>query len=799
MPRSLVGFFVLALSLSVNCLAAEAKERLAELFNNSEYEQLLDELKVIEKRDPSSFTSNNLDYFYARTAERNGNFSAAIAYYQKAAARDGELELYALKHLSRLMRETGNLGAERLFLFEIGYSEKTLIPNQIARQRLVRNYFESGDYISLITILEHGVPGVGKPEPVATDRQLQVLLGKSFLLNGQADKGREVFAGLVDSAPDENQPDDYSLEAVKGLDRIETGAAQIESVKNLTAEEHKRRADIYQFNRDFKHARLHYNAIVENHKENPMISEARYQIGRGFVQERKYEEAAPLFEAVRNDDPGADLKGPALYAAAGVYANLDKHSEAIAAYEQFISEYPDASNIERGYLNIIDAYRDAGNDKMALEWCSKTTGAFRGQKGEAAGLFAEVRIHIAGGDWNRALQSLNRLKELKDLGGMRIAGGTNPEEVSFLRALSLEKLGRLEDAVDVYIGIRDGRGEYYGWRSLDRMSKNEEFARLLERRLAKLKGKSGQLTGESGRFSEQEIQELEKILFPDKRMPAPKDPEDYAVLRIQPKAIKNLNGIPKRLLDLGLYDEAAPEAETRLRTRDGSSGEDLADFDDATAFTLATYYSRGGYADRAIKFIEPKWKKVDRYFPIEEIPNEQLMLLYPAPYRDALLKYGTEKDVDPRFLLSIMRQESRFQADIKSAAAARGLMQFITNTSDKMALELGIEQFRQDELYDPDTAVRFGAHYISKIFQDFPGQPQAVAASYNGGEDRMARWLKRAKTNDPDQYVPEIVFAQTKDYVERVMTNYRLYLLLYDKNLKPRVVSPRKKQAETLD
>src|ERR1051326_1771244 len=59
-------------------------------------------------------------------------------------------------------------------------------------------------------------------------------------------------------------------------------------------------------------------------------------------------------------------------------------------------------------------------------------------------------------------------------------------------------------------------------------------------------------------------------------------------------------------------------------------------------------------------------------------------MLYPAPFRDALLQ-NASPEVDPRFVLSIARQESRFQADAKSVAAARGMMQFIASTANEIA------------------------------------------------------------------------------------------------------------------
>src|SRR5687768_15118298 len=103
------------------------------------------------------------------------------------------------------------------------------------------------------------------------------------------------------------------------------------------------------------------------------------------------------------------------------------------------------------------------------------------------------------------------------------------------------------------------------------------------------------------------------------------------------------------------------------------------------------------------------------------------------------------------------------------------MMQFISTTSDKIAAELGRSDFEQNELYDPSTAILFGSQYVSNLFKLFPNQPEAVAASYNGGEDNMRRWMKRSRSDLADLYVPEIAFSQSKDYVYKVMANYRMY------------------------
>jgi soluble lytic murein transglycosylase len=75
---------------------------------------------------------------------------------------------------------------------------------------------------------------------------------------------------------------------------------------------------------------------------------------------------------------------------------------------------------------------------------------------------------------------------------------------------------------------------------------------------------------------------------------------------------------------------------------------------------------------------------------------------------------------------------------------------------------------------------------MGNLFKQFPDMPQAVAASYNGGEDNVARWVARARSNDPDRYTLEIGFAQSKDYIYKVLPNYWVYQSLYSEQLKPR-------------
>jgi soluble lytic murein transglycosylase len=160
------------------------------------------------------------------------------------------------------------------------------------------------------------------------------------------------------------------------------------------------------------------------------------------------------------------------------------------------------------------------------------------------------------------------------------------------------------------------------------------------------------------------------------------------------------------------------------------------------------------------------------------LPRDWAELFYPYPHRYTLAEQAQKRGVDPRFVLSIVRQESRYDPGVKSYAAARGMMQFISSTADQIAAQLKLNDFEQNDLYDPDVAILFGSQYLKNLLSEF-GSPQAAAAAYNGSEDSVRRWLARTGSTDVDRFVIEVLKRQTKDYVFKVMDYYAAYQRLY--------------------
>lgn len=194
--------------------------------------------------------------------------------------------------------------------------------------------------------------------------------------------------------------------------------------------------------------------------------------------------------------------------------------------------------------------------------------------------------------------------------------------------------------------------------------------------------------------------------------------------------------------------------------------------------TFASYY--GGLAsDRLSKINGTGSNKISKTSSV----SSKLGSDYPAPFRAELLRYAKPKNIDPRFLLAIMKQESSFRPAAKSPAAARGLLQLTYDTALKYNKQAGFPALQAEDLYRPEVNIAIGSFYVAELKNQFDDLYEAIAASYNGGEDNAARWLDRSRPKEPAIFSSEVGFAETKNYVFKVMNNYRIYRELYTEDL----------------
>ena len=774
----LIFVFIAAAALP----ALAQPERITAAVEAADWQTARAEINKLRSTNETLFRDKNYDYLLGRIAERTGDLASAGASYQTIVANNSKLREYALWRLAKLARATGDLVLERERLQQLTATAPSSLLFEAATLRLSESFFESGDFAAAAS----SARSLTLSKNVSLAREGAALMGVAYTRAGKVAEARDVFTKLVMQMPDASRPDDFALEAVRQLDAFDNNSP------NLSEADHLLRASVYQFNRDFAGARVHYQAVVDRYPQSTTVPNAMFQIARGLYNEAKYADAVKLFQKVFDTYPQSSSARDALGFVGSSYVRLKRVDDAVAAYKLLIDRFPDAPSPERPYLNIVDALHEAGRYAEALNWVQQTRARFKNDLGGALALFAQLRIHMAQGSWATVVRDADELLKFSDQGGTRVGGGTTTAEVNFLRAFALEQLGNFEEAIAGYLSIPDGRNEYYGARATQRLlalGANEKSRALVRNRLNSFLGdiRAANTNFEKLRTAglaairltdDKSIHDeaLQPLLFVYGAFIAHGSPQFQRVslLKQQPPAGEH-EALADNLLLLGLYDEALPEL---LVTRSANKGSDLTNED----YTIALLSVRAGLPNRAVRFAEQAWKPIPADYPLELAPREMVELLYPVPFRESLLQNGNPA-VDPRFVLSIARQESRFQADAKSVAAARGMMQFIASTANEIAAQLKLQNFQQDDLYNPDTSIRFGSQYLANLFQQFPNNPQAVAGSYNGGADNLARWIARSRSNEADRYVAEIGFSQTKDYVYKVLTNYWNYQRFYDAKL----------------
>jgi soluble lytic murein transglycosylase len=160
------------------------------------------------------------------------------------------------------------------------------------------------------------------------------------------------------------------------------------------------------------------------------------------------------------------------------------------------------------------------------------------------------------------------------------------------------------------------------------------------------------------------------------------------------------------------------------------------------------------------------------------LPKAVWQIIYPLKYWDLVQRYSEEQSVDPYLVAALIRQESTFNAGIRSPAGARGLMQIMPGTGSAIAREQR-RRYQHSDLYDPDVNVRFGTHYFRKVLNQFGGRVDYALASYNAGPHRVRAWTRSGSNADPEEFIEEIPFTETRNYVKLVLRNEMLYRRIY--------------------
>ncbi|MDR1167777.1 MAG: transglycosylase SLT domain-containing protein [Heliobacteriaceae bacterium] len=150
-------------------------------------------------------------------------------------------------------------------------------------------------------------------------------------------------------------------------------------------------------------------------------------------------------------------------------------------------------------------------------------------------------------------------------------------------------------------------------------------------------------------------------------------------------------------------------------------------------------------------------------------------LVYPLVYYETTKKYAANAVL----MQSILREESYFDPLARSFSGARGLMQLMPATADEIAGKYGLAISSPDDLYNPAINIKLGSYYYLFLKTMLNGYDVSSIAAYNGGIGSLQRWKSSLNYHDTDEFIEQIPYPETQNYVKKVLGSYWNYVRVY--------------------
>jgi soluble lytic murein transglycosylase len=464
-----------------------------------------------------------------------------------------------------------------------------------------------------------------------------------------------------------------------------------------------------------------------------------------YLQHYKDAYVALVPIARRSGSPRADEAG---YGVATALRLMKKDTEYLTAVRQFVDTHPTSPFAEQ-LLNELATYhiladRDADAAAVFTDMVNRWP----------KGTFAE-RAVWKGGWWAYRNGDYVETLRLFEIGLANFSRADYRPSWLYWSARANQKLGRIAAArAGFQQTIASYRNSYYG--------------RQAAQALGELPGSPA--TASVG-VDPPAAMRARPAAFPsagDGPAQRPATQSEQASLAVVPGRAPANIPLVRALLLAGLHDDAIAELR-KVQREEGTSPYIEA--------TIAYALNRKGDLRGAINAMRRAYPQFMAEGG-EQLPVGILKVIFPLDYWDLIHRQARAANLDPYLTAALVAQESTFQADVRSAANAWGLMQILPATGRRYASSLGLGRFTTSRLTDPNVNVRIGTAYFADLMRQF-GDPAFALAAYNAGENRIERWLAERPGVPRDEFIDDIPFPETQNYVKRIIGTAEDYRILY--------------------
>ena len=539
----------------------------------------------------------------------------------------------------------------------------------------------------------------------------------------------------------EDPSSEYSSLAYEEIQALEESGL-ISKFEPSTEELFKRGENLF-YNYHYQDAIDEFNKILNGYDvkalSSNIYSEICFRLGMSYYNMSDYKNAGSWLSVCYDDAPASGITHAALFFLGRVHTNLGNNSKSIDYYEKLLSEYPSSSYGDDALYRMGRLYSISGDGDKAMESFGKVFEIYPSGDKTDESLWELGWIQYREGNYSFAKTTFSNISSC-------YKGTLLEEKALFWKANSCNKLGENETAIDLCRQIIG--------------NSNYSYYTFAASELAKELGTNINIPAIDTKLSP-ENPELEILL-----------PDIFENLNME---YINIDGrvdhITKavELLNLGFNTSASLEID---------SGSSVLKQDPKRVLELATLYYKADDFSNCQKVIYGNLSSIRSGLSGKYL-GYTYYLFYPYGFKDIVNSYSADYELDPLFTLAVMRQESSFRPDAGSYAGAQGLMQIMPATGSSIAKQIGLSGYQDSMLIDPEINIQMGTYYLRQQLNSFDGNLVYCLGAYNGGPGAMSGWVSKWGGIDIDEFIENITYLETRDYIKKVMGNYYFYQMLY--------------------
>ena len=781
-------------------------EQWSEAFRVTDSEELVALLREIERKHPDLYKKWSLAYLHARALAEEDD-DDAVAKLAPFLEKGHPFRDRALFHRASLAEDAEASGFRTTLIVEHADS--------IYRDEAVDEELE---YLA----------GLGDPKPL-------VDFANRIASSASTERRREMSARIVEALAEEKQLDaafTRGMALLRGgigddaADRVTRSLDRPEIIRRLNAEQLALFGETFQRHRHYDRAIAFLQLAIQH---TSRIAKPAAPQKAAMLQAKKKKKTPPKKKAAATKKKAGASKKKAApppkpapppnprarldeleFALGRSHFGAEQYAEAQAVYVRGARATPNPSQKATFFWHAARSAQLRNDDATAENLMTAAIAVKGKHPATTAALTQRLRTRLKGRHFAEAATDLALLRRMAPneravldgslayAVGMLAAGNANAA-LSVLNSVPLNLRDDYDDAEFAYWSARaqesrDLRAAFRSYLAVLRADAPSHFAYFARTRLdspalapkvaQELKTREAEVakTIAAKQFDAAKTMQTDRILLSSQdrarqleilrsiylQLPAYRE-----ILELKPAELPRFPTVDaddsnSLLMAMGLHDEAVPAIEKRFALRPAS-----------TALSRSYALNLGSASRESIYAIEVMMKSVPSDFHPDLLPGVVRQLLYPRYFYAFIAADAKRYEADPSLVLSIMREESRFNPRAKSQAAARGLLQFIITTARDIGRDVGLVDVDPEDLYDPRVIIRLGAKYISELSETFAGNRYRATAAYNAGPKQVALWLRMQPGEGDDYFLTAVNFDETKHYVRKVMNSYERYGEIY--------------------